>query len=61
MTTKTVRIRVYTVGQAFGCAADVTCRGRVLHSTDIRPYGMRHVAYEAAEAWAQAHGYAVAA
>ena len=54
-----LRITLRDVGAHFGSVAEVRYRkgGRLIHTTDPRPYGYYHAAYCAAVRWAIDHGY----
>ncbi len=56
-----VTIRTRSVGVNFGTVGQVVARnGHVLHETDTKPYQFFTAATNAAEAWAEAHGHAIA-
>jgi len=57
MNTNQVAIRTHSIGQCFACYATVRRGSEVLHTTDQRPFGMQHRAYDDAEEWADRHGY----
>jgi hypothetical protein len=59
-TNKTVTIKTATVGQAFGTVAMIKARnGRVLWTSDTKPYGFTTAAIAAAECEAAKRGYIV--
>lgn len=59
---KVVKIEVQATGVNFGCYAVVKdSRGRkVAETEDIRPHGMRHIAYQDGKRLAESRGWLVA-
>jgi hypothetical protein len=56
-----VKIKTYSVGQCFACAAKVIAisNGRKLMETRDLPYGFEASAYRIAEQWAENNGHTV--
>jgi hypothetical protein len=54
-----VKIIIRTQGQCFATYAVVKQGRKVLHLTRDYPYSFTGTAYQAAENWAQEHGYSV--
>ena len=52
-----VTISTISVGVHFGTAGQVRRRGRVIHTTDPRPYGFTVAAMDDARSWAIDQGY----
>lgn len=56
-----VHIKTQTVGQSFGTVGQVCQGGRILHETDVFPFGFTGPALTAAEEWAHEQGLQVPA
>lgn len=52
-----VTITTRDTGVHFGTVGEVRRKGRIIHTTDPRPYGFRAAAATDAKDWATAHGY----
>lgn len=50
-------IKTRTTGQCFGTVGLVIVKGKLVHTTDVRPFGFDSSANSDAEEWAERNGY----